>query len=133
MNAIGHCLGCNEPILGKATSFTRDNLKYNFHSKCFTCGNCLESMEGKTFYQHQGIYLDKDCYHKVILGSCYACNVSFQDPTVVKAGGRLYHRIIYRLLTPAACFLCSDCKEPLTSSYIEKDSKFLCKVILDLM
>ncbi|KAJ3304509.1 hypothetical protein HDV03_002718 [Kappamyces sp. JEL0829] len=102
----------------KVTSYTLNDFKNNFHSKCFVCGNCGMSMEGKAFYHHDGKYLDKDCYHKVILGLCDACQGSFSDPTVIKASGKQYH---------PACFRCSDCKDALTSSYIEKEGKFLCK------
>jgi LIM domain-containing protein len=118
----GHCLTCNLPIIGKVTSYTQEDIKNNFHPKCFVCANCSKSMEGKAFYNHDGKMLDVECYHKVVLGSCDVCKLPFNDPTVIKANGKKFH---------PACFKCSSCSNPLASSYIDKDSQFFCKVFVD--
>ena len=117
----GHCNTCSEPIFGKVTSYTQQEFKNNFHPECFVCGNCSQSMEGKAFYNHDGKMLDMECYHKVVLGSCDACHLQFSDPTVIKANGKKFH---------PDCFKCSSCTNLLASSYIDKDSKFFCKVYL---
>ncbi len=116
---IGHCLTCRDPIVGKVTSFTQKELKSNFHPGCFLCSHCKASMEGKAFYIHEDKYLDQECYHKVILGNCDACQKSFTDATIIKASGKQYH---------PDCFTCNTCSKVLTGSYIEKDGVFFCKV-----
>lgn len=119
----GTCLTCNGKIVGKVTSFTQNELKYSFHSTCFVCDRCSKSMEGKAFYNHEGKYFDKECYHSVVLGSCSACKVVFEDPQVVKAGGKQFH---------PRCFKCSTCCNELTSSYIEKEDCYYCRACYDM-
>jgi hypothetical protein len=115
----GHCVGCQEPIFGRVTSYTQSEIKFNFHPNCFVCSNCSQSMDGKSFYQHENKYLDTECYYKVVLGFCSLCNQPFRDPTIIKASGKQYH---------PTCFTCSTCSNPLTSAYIEKEDKHYCKV-----
>lgn len=114
----GHCLTCNEPIVGKVTSFTQNELKSNFHLACFKCASCSSSMDGKGFYLHEGKFLDQECYHKMVLGNCDGCQKTFSDATVVKAGGKQYH---------PACFTCNACQDTLSGSYVEKDGRIVCK------
>ncbi|KAI8894111.1 hypothetical protein BC833DRAFT_248122 [Globomyces pollinis-pini] len=114
----GHCYKCKEPIIGKVTSYTQNDLRYNFHAQCFVCTSCSTSMEGKSFYNHESNHLCMECYHTVVLGKCDRCHDVFKTPTVVKAGGKQYHQ---------ECFVCIKCKSELTSTYIEKDNQFFCK------
>ncbi|KAJ3258496.1 Four and a half LIM domains protein 2 [Boothiomyces macroporosus] len=105
--------------LRKVTSYTQQDLKFVFHPHCFVCTECGTSMEGRSFYNHQNNHLCTDCYHEKVLGKCDLCGAVFKDPTVVKAAGKQFHQ---------QCFTCSTCKKELTSTFIEKDDQFMCKV-----
>lgn len=116
-------MSCQQPIIGKATTFTINEIKSNFHPGCFKCGNCSLSMEGKGFFLHEGKYLDQECYHKLVLGKCDACSKAFTDLVVVKVRGKQFH---------PACFTCNKCSTILSATYIENDSKVYCKVLFTM-
>ena len=78
------------------------------HSGWLVGNRCGDSMEGKSFYNHNGKTLDADCYHR------HSCQRQFTAATVVNDSEKSFH---------SECFKCKECDIVLSSSYVDRGSR----------
>lgn len=95
-NSFGYCIACGEEIIGAENGC--EALGKVYHSSCFTCSRCGESLSGQTFYILKDRVVCERDYMKT-LEKCYKCGEPVADK-VIRALGELFH---------PKCFVCSVC------------------------
>ncbi|XP_068701888.1 testin-like [Montipora foliosa] len=91
------CDRCNEAI--KSSWAEYDGKTY--HTDCFSCALCFQSIAGKAFKKHEGNNICHDCYRVNFGKSCNACQKPVEEGVeFVPYEGEFFH---------LDCFTCANC------------------------
>ncbi|XP_018319106.1 actin-binding LIM protein 1 isoform X3 [Agrilus planipennis] len=95
------CQACNKKCSGEVL---RVQDKY-FHTQCFKCKACGNSLAQGGFFQKDGAYFCTADYQRNFGTKCAACQ-DYVEGEVVTALGKTYHQ---------KCFTCNRCRQPFPS------------------
>lgn len=110
------CLACHGHILPTDRYVGHDNEFW--HSRCFNCLLCNESLVDKPFMKYQGNPLCSVCYDGQCSTRCEICDKPITDQGV-KYKEKAYH---------STCFTCTGCGRQLAGvSFITHNSQPYCK------
>merc|ERR1719334_1097148 len=85
-----------------------------FHPTCFTCSNCLESLDGEQFMVEEDTVFCKECYSRLRAPRCYRCEEAIMSSlgkraTLITCDGNKYH---YQ------CYSCKECGDSLNGKQV---------------
>jgi len=110
----GVCATCRKPIHAQLMQA----LGKSYHTSCFVCTNCGESLGTGTFYQTDGNPNCQRCYEALFCARCGHCDQPIQG-SCINALGKKWH---------VNCFICSQCLRPFgTNPFFERDSNPFCE------
>jgi len=107
------CGGCQLHISGQGLRA----LNKKWHHECFVCSACKKQLSG-SFMHHEGKPYCTEDFQKLFSKVCGGCGKTI-DGQFMKAMDKEWH--------PTGCFVCNNCKGPLTSGFFNKGGKPHCK------
>ncbi|XP_023019260.2 actin binding LIM protein Uncoordinated 115a isoform X2 [Leptinotarsa decemlineata] len=96
-----YCQSCKKKCTGEVL---RVQDKY-FHTQCFKCKECSNSLAQGGFFSKDGLYYCTADYQRNFGTKCAACQ-DYVEGEVVTALGKTYHQ---------NCFTCARCRQPFPS------------------
>ena len=115
-HAAETCCRCLLPI-ALGSKLVRKNDKY-FHSDCFVCKRCRESLYDRKYFEEEDDFLCMECLPPTI--QCSACKLSIsQTVKYLRHESRAWH---------AECFHCTSCRMSLIDQgFNTYDGNLMCK------
>jgi hypothetical protein len=100
------CSGCGKPF-GNGEQVV-GALNGSWHENCFTCERCRQPFKAMKFVLKDGKPYHSACVKEAFGRKCYLC-AQLLEGQCVKVENNVAH---------ARCFVCADCRAPLTSGYL---------------
>ena len=109
----GICGRCGQPITGEVVQA----MGKMWHPEHFTCQSCRQPLGTSSFYESEGQPTCANCWRSLFCPHCAHCDQPITDRCVT-ALGKKWH---------PEHFMCSQCLQPLTSGFLERDGHAFCE------
>jgi len=109
----GICGRCGQAITGEVVQA----MGKMWHPEHFTCQSCHQPLGTSSFYESEGQPTCANCWRSLFCPHCAHCDQPITDRCVT-ALGKKWH---------PEHFMCSQCLQPLTSGFLERDGAAFCE------